>query len=107
VCRPYGTRSFVLRRFPALTCSANLCRRFAAELAKTEDWVQIESSMTDQTYNVIKPAQGAPLKAWTKGIPLEDAARPTRDRPKPVAKFRVSSFGWVDQGSRSGFEKSG
>jgi len=25
--------------------------------------------MTDQTYNVIKPETGAPIKAWTKGSP--------------------------------------
>jgi len=31
--------------------------------------------MTDNTYNVINPENGAPIKAWTKGVPLEDAAR--------------------------------
>src|SRR5499433_135628 len=31
--------------------------------------------MTDHTYNVIKPENGAPIKAWTKGVQLEDAAR--------------------------------
>jgi tRNA-splicing ligase RtcB (3'-phosphate/5'-hydroxy nucleic acid ligase) len=31
--------------------------------------------MTDHPYNVIKPDNGAPIKAWTKGVPLEDAAR--------------------------------
>src|SRR5881392_1686130 len=31
--------------------------------------------MTDNTYNVIKPETGVPIKAWTKGVPLEDAAR--------------------------------
>ena len=31
--------------------------------------------MTDNTYNVIKPDNGVPIKAWTKGVPLEDAAR--------------------------------
>src|ERR1700727_1092472 len=31
--------------------------------------------MTDNTYNVFKPDNGAPIKAWTKGVPLEDAAR--------------------------------
>ena len=31
--------------------------------------------MTDQTYNVIKPDTGVPIKAWTKGVQLEDAAR--------------------------------
>jgi len=31
--------------------------------------------MTDNTYNVIKPDTGVPIKAWTKGVPLEDAAR--------------------------------
>jgi tRNA-splicing ligase RtcB len=31
--------------------------------------------MTESTYNVIKPDTGVPIKAWTKGVPLEDAAR--------------------------------
>src|SRR5437870_12209618 len=31
--------------------------------------------MTDATYNVIKPDNGVPIKAWTKGVQLEDAAR--------------------------------
>jgi len=31
--------------------------------------------MTENTYNVIKPDNGVPIKAWTKGVPLEDAAR--------------------------------
>src|SRR5438045_1265726 len=31
--------------------------------------------MTDTTYNVLKPDNGALIKAWTKGVPLEDAAR--------------------------------
>src|SRR5258708_39270765 len=31
--------------------------------------------MTDATYNVIKPNNGVPIKAWTKGVQLEDAAR--------------------------------
>src|SRR6266481_593590 len=31
--------------------------------------------MTDNTYNVIKPDNGVPIKAWTRGVPLEDAAR--------------------------------
>src|SRR3974377_2329420 len=34
-----------------------------------------EEQMTDATYNVIKPENGVPIKAWTKGVPLEDAAR--------------------------------
>lgn len=34
-----------------------------------------EETMTDATYNVIKPDIGVPIKAWTKGVPLEDAAR--------------------------------
>jgi tRNA-splicing ligase RtcB len=32
-------------------------------------------TMTDATYNVMKPDKGVPIKAWTKGVPLEDAAR--------------------------------
>ncbi len=31
--------------------------------------------MADQTYNVILPDKGVPIKAWTKGVPLEDAAQ--------------------------------
>ena len=31
--------------------------------------------MSDNTYNVYKPQNGVPVKAWTKGVPLEDAAR--------------------------------
>src|SRR5690242_10021054 len=34
-----------------------------------------EKTMTDTTYNVIKPDSGVLIKAWTKGVPLEDAAR--------------------------------
>jgi tRNA-splicing ligase RtcB len=31
--------------------------------------------MSEHTYNVIAPATGVPIKAWTKGVPLEDEAR--------------------------------
>ena len=31
--------------------------------------------MTDYTYNIITSDHGVPIKAWTKGVPLEDAAR--------------------------------
>ena len=31
--------------------------------------------MTENTYNVIKPDSGVLIKAWTKGVQLEDAAR--------------------------------
>ncbi|MBZ5547411.1 MAG: RtcB family protein [Acidobacteriia bacterium] len=31
--------------------------------------------MTDTTYDVMKPEKGVLIKAWTKGVPLEDAAR--------------------------------
>ena len=31
--------------------------------------------MTETTYNVLKPDNGVPIKAWTKGVPLEDAAK--------------------------------
>jgi tRNA-splicing ligase RtcB len=31
--------------------------------------------VTEQSYNLIQPEQGVPIKAWTKGVPLEDAAR--------------------------------
>jgi tRNA-splicing ligase RtcB (3'-phosphate/5'-hydroxy nucleic acid ligase) len=31
--------------------------------------------MTDNTYNVIKPEKGVPIKAWTRGVPVEEAAQ--------------------------------
>src|SRR6202521_4106909 len=31
--------------------------------------------MSEPAYNVIVPEKGAPIKAWTKGVPLEDQAR--------------------------------
>jgi len=31
--------------------------------------------MADTTYNLIQPDSGVAVKAWTKGVPLEDAAR--------------------------------
>src|ERR1035438_9893082 len=31
--------------------------------------------MSETTYNVITAETGVPVKAWTKGVPLEDAAR--------------------------------
>lgn len=31
--------------------------------------------MPEATYNVISPQTGVPIKAWTRGVPLEDAAR--------------------------------
>jgi tRNA-splicing ligase RtcB len=31
--------------------------------------------MSETTYNVIAPEKGVPIKAWTKGVPLEDQAR--------------------------------
>jgi hypothetical protein len=34
-----------------------------------------DNTMTDSTYNVMKPENGAPIKAWTKGVQLEDAAK--------------------------------
>src|SRR5689334_1353348 len=35
----------------------------------------MEEDMSDSIYNVITPAHGLPIKAWTRGVPLEDAAR--------------------------------
>src|ERR1700747_3163274 len=34
-----------------------------------------EDDMAEPTYNVIVPEKGAPIKAWTKGVQLEDQAR--------------------------------
>ena len=31
--------------------------------------------MAETTYNLIEPENGVPVKAWTKGVALEDAAR--------------------------------
>jgi tRNA-splicing ligase RtcB len=31
--------------------------------------------MSESTYNVLASEGGVPVKAWTKGVPLEDAAR--------------------------------
>jgi tRNA-splicing ligase RtcB (3'-phosphate/5'-hydroxy nucleic acid ligase) len=31
--------------------------------------------MTDSTYNVMKPQDGVPIKAWTRGVPVEEAAQ--------------------------------
>jgi tRNA-splicing ligase RtcB len=31
--------------------------------------------VTEHTYNVITPESGVPIKAWTKGVPLEEAAQ--------------------------------
>jgi tRNA-splicing ligase RtcB len=31
--------------------------------------------MSEATYNVLTPEIGVPIKAWTRGVPLEDAAR--------------------------------
>jgi tRNA-splicing ligase RtcB (3'-phosphate/5'-hydroxy nucleic acid ligase) len=31
--------------------------------------------VTEQTYSVITPESGVPIKAWTKGVPLEEAAQ--------------------------------
>src|SRR6266700_2836945 len=31
--------------------------------------------MSETTYNVFAPEHGVPVKAWTKGVPLEDVAR--------------------------------
>src|ERR1700704_1099407 len=31
--------------------------------------------MSEPNYNIIVPKKGVPIKAWTKGVPLEDEAR--------------------------------
>src|SRR5688500_7427848 len=31
--------------------------------------------MADRNYEVFTPIHGAPIKAWTRGVPLEDAAK--------------------------------
>jgi tRNA-splicing ligase RtcB len=47
--------------------------------------------MRDPKYNVISPEKGAPIKAWTKGVPLEDEAR---KQLLNVAQLRFI-FKWV------------
>src|SRR5438309_1252256 len=37
-----------------------------------------DKAMSETTYNVIAPESGVPVKSWTKGVPLEDAARNQR-----------------------------
>jgi tRNA-splicing ligase RtcB len=32
-------------------------------------------TMTETTYNVFKPDKGVPIKSWTKGVPVEEAAQ--------------------------------
>jgi tRNA-splicing ligase RtcB len=44
--------------------------RLSSRIARIED-----IDMSETTYNVIAPEHGLPVKAWTKGVPLEDAAR--------------------------------
>jgi hypothetical protein len=44
--------------------------RLSSRIARIED-----INMSETTYNVIAPEHGLPVKAWTKGVPLEDAAR--------------------------------
>src|SRR5882724_10774508 len=34
-----------------------------------------KTTMSETTYNVIVPEKGVPIKAWTKGVALEDQAR--------------------------------
>src|SRR3954452_25189252 len=35
----------------------------------------MESNMSETSYNVFAPESGVPVKAWTKGVQLEDQAR--------------------------------
>jgi tRNA-splicing ligase RtcB len=32
-----------------------------------------DTEMSETTYNVFAPERGLPVKAWTKGVPIEDA----------------------------------
>jgi len=34
----------------------------------------LQGEMTEKNYNVIRGERGVPIKAWTRGVPLEDAA---------------------------------
>jgi tRNA-splicing ligase RtcB (3'-phosphate/5'-hydroxy nucleic acid ligase) len=50
-------------------------KRFRAPGDETPDIEAREDAMSDTTYNVIHPEKGVPIKAWTKGVALEDEAR--------------------------------
>src|SRR5262249_1020184 len=47
--------------------------RFGQALALA--WTEGETIMSGETYNVIHGGQGVPIKAWTKGVQLEDQAK--------------------------------
>jgi tRNA-splicing ligase RtcB len=47
--------------------------------------------MTDTTYNVMMPDKGVPIKAWIRGVPLEDAAR----QQLPNVAQLPSIYKWV------------
>ena len=47
-------------------------RKFDSGCAKR---VAKAKKMTDSTYSVMKPDKGVPIKAWTKGVPVEEAAQ--------------------------------
>jgi hypothetical protein len=47
---------------------------FFTQKQRLDSWIG-GKTMTETTYNVMKPDNGVPIKAWTKGVPLEDAAR--------------------------------
>src|SRR5579871_4887756 len=50
-----------------------------------------ESDMDEKSYNLIKEEMGTPIKAWTRGVALEDAAE---KQLKNVAKLPFI-FKWV------------
>jgi hypothetical protein len=41
--------------------------------------------MSDTTYNFVKPETGVPIKAWTKGVQLEEAAPCSVAERRPIA----------------------
>jgi tRNA-splicing ligase RtcB len=44
-------------------------------VAKRFRSVTQENTMTEKTYNIYKPEKGVLVKAWTRGVPVEEAAQ--------------------------------
>jgi tRNA-splicing ligase RtcB len=50
-------------------------RRLSPQAVEGLSRIRGEEEMSETTYNIITAEHGAPVKAWTKGVPLEDEAR--------------------------------
>jgi hypothetical protein len=62
---PGGRESVRSSTVEHLDVSQNYCRHGSAK----------EKAMSEANYNVITGETGVPIKAWTKGVAVEDAAR--------------------------------